>query len=283
MTSQRAYGATEGNTESVDDHREATTLNEHDALLPKRQAKGFSWRKYLNANVSRDRADLVLLFTYITTGLLDSTATAVWGSFVSMQTGNTVYVGLGLSSPTASTRWIKSGTSILCFCFGSFCFARYHRAFSARRRWVLISSVLIQVLCVVAAALTVTLMPKTKPNDGHDAHWHVLLPLGLVAFQSSGQAVGSRALQYSSLTSVVLTSIYCDLFMDAKLFASLTENVERNRRAAAPLLLLLGAIIGGMWAKTDVGITGALWMAALLKLVVAIAWVFWPAEKESED
>lgn len=44
-------------------------------------------KKHHKANVSKDWADLVLLFCYIITGLLDSSATFIWGSFVSMQTG----------------------------------------------------------------------------------------------------------------------------------------------------------------------------------------------------
>lgn len=259
-------------------------VTEHDALLPKKNdSKGTDLRKHLGVNVNRKRADLVLLFSYITTGLLDSAATAVWGSFVSMQTGNTVYVGLGLSSPWESTRWIKSGTSILAFCAGSFVFARYHRRFSMRRRWVLIVSVLAQLLCIIGAALIVTLTTRDVIGGGHDKHWHVLLPLGLVAFQSAGQAVISRALNYSALTSVVLTSIYCDLFMDAKLFASFTDNADRNRRVAAPLLLLIGAIFGGVWAHTEIGIIGALWTAAVLKFVVMVAWFLWAAEEEGQS
>jgi len=258
--------------------------NEQDALLPKKNDSKNDFRKYFGVNVHRTRADIVLLFSYITTGLLDSAATAEFGSFVSMQTGNTVYVGLGLANPRGSTRWIKSGTSILSFCLGSFLFARYHRRFSVRRRWVLISSTIIQLLCVIGAALVVTLAASTDGEGGnHDKHWHVLLPLALVAFQSAGQAVVSRALNYNALTSVVLTSIYCDLFMDAKLFAGLTENPDRNRRVAAPLLLLVGAIMGGAWASTEIGITGALWTAAVLKLAVVATWSFWPADDEAQN
>lgn len=39
------------------------------------------------ADVSRGWADLVLLVCYVITGLLDSSAISIWGSFVSMQTG----------------------------------------------------------------------------------------------------------------------------------------------------------------------------------------------------
>jgi hypothetical protein len=44
-------------------------------------------RKHMSADVSKNWADLVLLFCYIITGLLDSSAVFIWGSFVSMQTG----------------------------------------------------------------------------------------------------------------------------------------------------------------------------------------------------
>jgi hypothetical protein len=44
-------------------------------------------RKHMAADVTKNWADLVLLFCYIITGLLDSSAVFIWGSFVSMQTG----------------------------------------------------------------------------------------------------------------------------------------------------------------------------------------------------
>lgn len=105
------------------------------------------------------------------------------------------------------------------------------------------------------------------------------LSIALIAFQSAGQAVASRALQYSGLTSVVLTSNYCDLFSDPRLFKlGLTDNPERNRRTAAPILLLGGTMIGGVWAHSSVGLTGALWTAVGLKAVVVVAWFVWAPE-----
>lgn len=277
MGDNRSYGTTNTNANGAGSSYAA----EDDALLPK-HTRSQGLRHYLGNDVSRKRADIVLLFSYITTGLLDSTAIAVWGSFVSMQTGNTIYLGLGLSNPGGGTRWIRSGLSVLSFCIGSFCFARYHRWYSPRRRWIMVSSVFFQMICIFVAAMIVTLTAKTEIPP-QELHWSVLVPIVLVAFQSAGQAVISRALQYASLTSVVLTSIYCDLFSDAKLFAGLTENVERNRRAAAPLLLLVGAVVGGIWSETQIGITGALWTAVALKLIVVVTWILWPAEKEGEN
>ncbi|KAM0426444.1 hypothetical protein ACHAPT_008135 [Fusarium lateritium] len=232
-------------------------------------------RRRMVANVSRDWADIVLLSCYVITGMLDGVSISTWGAFVSMQTGNTVYVGLG---PTAGTdRWKKSGTSILSFCAGSFFFSRLHRRFSPspKSRYILCTSFIIQAASIMAAASII----KWGPQGGAEgAPWHVLTPIAIVAFQSCGQAITSRALQHNALTSVVLTSIYCDLFTDAQLFQSILANAERNRRVAAPTLLLTGALLGGLLANSSVGAAGALWVAAGLKLVVALAWGFWPAE-----
>ncbi|KAK2599942.1 hypothetical protein QQS21_005326 [Conoideocrella luteorostrata] len=239
-------------------------------------------RKQMTAEVSRSYADLVLLLCYVVTGLLDSASTQVWGAFVSMQTGNTVYVGLGIASifyPPTTPRLYKSGISLLSFCVGSFFFARFHRYFSPKRRWVLCASFSAQALFTIAAAIIVTVKPAPKDNGAVD--WTVLLPLALVAFQSCGQAVTSRALKYNALTSVVLTSIYCDLFSDQDLFKF--ENVERNRRAAAPALLLLGAVAGGLFSHSSLGIQGALWTAAVLKSLMVVIWIFWPAEEDVDS
>ncbi|KAI5464395.1 hypothetical protein BGZ63DRAFT_421438 [Mariannaea sp. PMI_226] len=235
------------------------------------------WRRKMVVDVRRDWADVVLLACYVITGILDSASISTWGAFVSMQTGNTVYLGLG---PTAGTnRWKKSGISILCFCVGSFFFSRLHRVFSPspKRRWVLCLSFLIQMIFIVVAASILTWGP-TGSTGPDDVPWYVIVPIGLIAFQSCGQAVASRALKYNALTSVVLTSIYCDLFSDAELFESIFVNVERNQRIAAPSLLLVGALLGGFIAKSALGAAGALWVAAALKFVIITSWFLWPAD-----
>ncbi|KAL5115813.1 hypothetical protein ACEQ8H_006308 [Pleosporales sp. CAS-2024a] len=234
--------------------------------------------KHMARDVTPNWADVVLLLCYLITGLLDSAAVFIWGSFVSMQTGNTVYLGLGVVAPREGIRWVKAGTSIASFCLGSFAFARLHGYFSPRKRWVLVASYAFQLLCVVVAAVIVQCHGHKSAAAG--LAWHVLVPIAVVAFQASGQAVTSRALQYAGLTSLVLTTNYCDLFSDPNLFAR--SNVERNRRLAAPALLLLGACLGRLWAYTDIGLAGALWTAVGLKALAVVAWLFWKAEAEAE-
>ncbi|KAF2471203.1 uncharacterized protein BDR25DRAFT_223303 [Lindgomyces ingoldianus] len=233
-------------------------------------------RKHMTVNISKSWADCILLFGYVITGLLDSSAVFIWGAFVSMQTGNTVYLGLGLVEPAAGIRWIKSLVSITFFCLGSFFFSRFHRFFSPRQRWVLVASYSIQLLLIVLAAVIASI----GNGLSNGLHWQVLVPLASVAFQASGQAVTSRVLQYGGLTSVVLTSNCCDLFSDPNLVAA--SNVERNRRAAAPILLLLGAIFGGLFAHSSVGLAGALWTAVVLKTSIIISWLLWATEPEED-
>ncbi|KAI9926306.1 hypothetical protein ASPWEDRAFT_45632 [Aspergillus wentii DTO 134E9] len=226
---------------------------------------------HLTSEIDPRWGDLLLLFCYIITGLLDSSAVSIWGSFVSMQTGNTVYLGLGLAG-LDSGRWIKSLISIGSFCIGSFCFATFHRFFPPRQRWVLSFSFLTQMTCIAVAAIIVTMHPSTKD----ELSWKVAVPLSLVAFQSSGQAVTSRVLDFTSLTSVVLTSIYCDLFSNLHLPVSSTlRNSDEWRRLGAIACFLTGTLIGGIWAKSDAGLVGALWTAVVFKGLIAAVWLGW--------
>ena len=45
------------------------------------------FHKHMTVNINKKWGDFALLGLYIITGLLDSSAVFIWGSFVSMQTG----------------------------------------------------------------------------------------------------------------------------------------------------------------------------------------------------
>ncbi|OKL56826.1 hypothetical protein UA08_07719 [Talaromyces atroroseus] len=198
--------------------------------------------------------DLIMLYCYLITGFLDSSSTLIWGSFVSMQTGNTVYLGLGLAGVSGSgDRAIKSGASIASFCIGSMFFGAFYRLFPGLRRWVLCVSFTIQMLLMVCAAVIVT---TERPSRESELTWRVIVPVILVAFQSSGQAVTSHVMGLGGLSSVVLTNTYCDLFSHVEIFSPVTlmKSLPQRRRFFAVVLLLLGTILGGIWARSSVGI-----------------------------
>jgi hypothetical protein len=175
---------------------------------------------------------------------------------------------------------------------------------SPLRRWVLIASFTIQTLLIGITALLVTLKlisNQTASNrdvsSGVARHaqqlqstsqdtiiWVDLAPLALLAFQSAGQLVASRVLKYNELPTVVLTSLLADLMSDSHLLtAGLFEDPKRNRRAVAVVMLVAGAISGGVFTKGWVGLSGALWIAAAIKALMVVAWVLWLPAPEVRD
>jgi Protein of unknown function (DUF1275) len=195
--------------------------------------------------------------------------------------GNTVYVGLGISGQPLSQpyRWAKSGTAILSFCFGTYVFSRLARLLGPLRRSTMCSSFLFQAsLCFISGVLVVSDVVPDDAGNRLPGNCIVLLPLGLLSFQSAGQIVASRMLAYNELPTVVLTSTYCDLMLDPALFtASMKETSKRNRRFVSAIALLLGAALGGILTRGG-SIADALWIAGIVKVIMAVIWIFWRGE-----
>ena len=129
-----------------------------------------------------------------------------------------------------------------------------------------------------SADLPLAERPPASPADESDLR--ILLPLSLLAFQFGGQIVASRSLGFNEVPTNVLTSVYCDLLSDPKLFAPVlpfTTNPKRNRRLAAVVLLVAGAIAGGWLQRSRAGMVVALWIAGGLKIGMAAAWLGWRA------
>lgn len=220
-------------------------------------------------------------------------------------------------------KWIRAGISVGSFCLGSWGFARFHWFFGARKkknkngkgekdeipktRWLILCSIFFQMgLLGIAAVVipstsssssssssTTTNIQGNRQQQHHqqqnlplDLKFPVILALILISLQSSGQAYLSRIFGYNSLTSVVLTSIYLDLFSDPHLFSHHREgNGERFRRIAAVVCLLAGAMLGGCMVNFGLwgGLKGALWVAVGLKGVVGLGCWFWRGERVVEE
>ena len=148
-----------------------------------------------------------------------------------------------------------------------------------RRRTVALSFLIQAALTFASAALVQTGVVPEGAGDLVPENLIVMVPLALLALQSAGQIVMSRVLGIGEVTTVVLTSAYCDLFFDQKvLSAPLTENVKRNRRVASVVLLFLGAISGGFLTR-DGEIALALWIAGGIKIGIAVLWLFWKSKE----
>ncbi len=83
----------------------------------------------------------------------------------------------------------------------------------------------------------------------------------------------SRILGFNEVPTTVLTSVYCDIASDPKILAK--SNVKRNRRVAAVICILVGGIAGGWISRSSAGMSVSLWIAAALKLAIALSWSLW--------
>lgn len=220
-------------------------------------------------------------------GLVDSTIYNAYGTFVSMQTGNTIFVGLGPSTSSTTSKpygWAKSLTSIACFCLGCFFFSRLSRYSGPLRRATLVTSFALQsvIVFIVAAIIQAGVVNGALDtiNTHTDIMWKDEIPISLLSFQAAGQIIGSRALGVSEIPSVVLTSMLCDIASDPDIAAPLKSNVKRNRRALAFTCILVGAIVGGYIGEATGRMQFDLWIAGGIKVLITIAWFFIPAQSE---
>lgn len=173
-------------------------------------------------------------------------------------------------------RWAKSLTSITCFMLGALFFSRLMRWLTPLRRSTVVLSFLLQAgLTYISAGLVQSAVIPPDAGSLLPEDCIVLVPLALLAVQSAGQIVLSRLLGYGEVTTLVLTSAYCDFIVDEHVFtAPLRAGVKRNRRVAAVVMLLCGAVAGGFLTRNG-DIALALWVAGSIKLLIAVVWMFW--------
>ncbi|KAJ6116067.1 hypothetical protein N7523_006484 [Penicillium sp. IBT 18751x] len=243
---------------------EKTTQPDLEARSPPEKPQSTLTRGWMQ-NVDTTNADLVCLLLCFLTGLCDSSAYNAWSCFLGMQTGNTIFLGLGASNQPSSKPWgwLKSLISITFFFTGAMIFS------TIMRRTILI--------IIAVALIQADLIPHTSKDASLDGGplFLELIPIALLAFQSAGAMTCSRSLGFNEIPTVVLTSVYFDIASDPKITDKPTTNVKRNRRIGGVVSLLVGAIAGGWLSRSSGGMMSALWMAAGLKFVAACGWLFW--------
>lgn len=257
------------------------------------------WLHELTREIDPKYSDVPIIFCCMVSGLCDSVSFNAGSVFVSMQTGNTVFMALGAAflPENEPYLWLRALVSIASFWLGCFMFALLRYA-GPRRKLSLAVSFLIQAILVfICAALA---QSKAVPAFGttqlgrsddsarrreRESNDIILLPLAFLAFHFGGQIVASRVLQFNEVPTTVLTSLYCDFFSDPKLLAPISANPKRNRRFAAIVFHVAGVIISGWLQRTRGGMAAVLWLTAGLKMIISIAWLCWKpkAEKPTED
>ncbi|KAJ5988101.1 hypothetical protein N7481_003311 [Penicillium waksmanii] len=242
--------------------------------------------QYLLTELNPRHADIILIICGFVGGLVDGLSFNAWGSFSSMQTGNTVFIALGVSGQPEypAYLWAKSLIALTVFLLGNIFFIHLSRALTPLRRSTLILSFGLQTAClIVAAAVVQAGIVNPKPeNPRAPIQWMQILPITLLAFQAAGQIVASRLLAFDEIPTVVLTTLLCDLLVDTKLYTRpWSANPKRNRRIAAFLALFIGAMTAGGLAKTT-SMASSLWLAVGLKGTITLSWFVWRGTSDSK-
>ncbi|KUI68963.1 hypothetical protein VM1G_03742 [Cytospora mali] len=171
---------------------------------------GGQFRKRWTTPVDLSRANFPLLGCCLVTGLLDTTMFQAYGTFVSMQTGNTIFLGLGASNQNNHAfDWARSLCSIGCFSLGAFFFSRLHRYLRPQptQRGTLAASFFLQTICIgIAAALIQAGVIADRKNYATN-DWTEMAGIAFLSFQAAGQIVSSRVLGVNELPTVVITSL----------------------------------------------------------------------------
>lgn len=253
-------------------------------------------RAHLARPVDLARGDIPVVLCCVASGLCDASAFAAWGCFVSMQTGNSVFLCLGASRLPAGGEpygWAKSLISIAAFVAGSLCWAQATRRAGPTRRATLAGSFAVQVAftAVAAALVQAGVVPSSTTNSSSSSSGGAAtardsqeflerVPVALLAFQSAGQLTTAQLVGVGEVPTVVLTSVYHGLASDAGFF--LRSNVHRDRRIAGVVAFFAGAISGGWLERSRGGIAAALWISAAVKLGITVSWLFWKAGKTGD-
>ncbi|TKA67560.1 hypothetical protein B0A55_09176 [Friedmanniomyces simplex] len=273
----------------------STTSGDDPEKHPLPQRTPFWSRRSLFGPVTKDHGDWPLLACCLVTGMVDAASFKNWGMFVGMQTGNTVILGLSTAGVPANPHaWLTTLVSIIAFLLGAFLTFRISKIISPEgptrnRLWATFLFLAQALLILLSAALATprNLIPQEPgnttrfalPNPAviHDIRIVALIPP--LAFQSGIQIATSRLLGFNELPVNVITSTYCDIMGDFKLLA--TNNVRRNRRVGAVVLLLVGSIVSGWMLRSRGGLMSVLWVSGGIKLGTAGAYFsLVPAVKE---
>ncbi|KAJ5045247.1 hypothetical protein NUH16_002059 [Penicillium rubens] len=237
--------------------------------------------RHFRADIDTKHTDIPLIICGFVGGLVDGLSFNAWGSFSSMQTGNTIFLALGASGQPATPAylWAKSLIALTVFIASNIIFIHMHRFLTPRRRSTMIISFGIQTVALLATAILIQLEVITpKPEDPRaPIEWLQIVAISLLAFQAGGQICASRVLAMDEIPTVVVTAMLSDLLVDPKLTARF--NPKRNRRVGAFLALFLGAMTAAGLTKTT-SMASSIWLAMGLKLMITLGWFVWQRREE---
>ncbi|RFU40582.1 DUF1275 domain-containing protein [Actinomadura logoneensis] len=203
----------------------------------------------------RGPLSLLLVGLTVVTGLVDSVCYLALGKvFVANMTGNVIFLGLGLAGSAAGSV-PRSLLAIASFGVGATTAGRFGPARSSHRGVVLAVAAVCEAVLTAVVAVFMTVQPV--PGEGPRPVLIVLLGLAM----GIQNAVVLRVKAIDLKTTVVTGTL-------TSLFAEVLNPRRRGRRTTSVLVLLLGALLGGLLLQ-HVSPAAPLWTAAALMLLCA--------------
>lgn len=207
-----------------------------------------------------------LLLLSFATGIQDAAAWPDYSCFASNQTGNTLFLAIGIAGLTNNAYSFPNiGVSLAMFVAGGLVLGQIGNYVGVRRRlWILISNI-IQTSLVFAAVCIQYSLPIQR--DGPAA----MAVIALLAFSAGGQVAMSRSLKITEITTAMATAAFVDLVVDPGLMK--LRNRLRNRRFLFIIMLSAGCFVGA-FAQREVSSTLPLLLCAIGKAVVTLGFLF---------
>lgn len=139
---------------------------------------------------------------------------------------------------------------------------------------------MIQAFFTMAAAIAIwqSGQGSIAPNRTSPA-WSNTVSFVCLGFMSASmglQGIMGKRINSQFATTVVLTSVWCELMADSKLL-SLKRATSRDHKILAISALFLGAFVSRA-ILAEIGSAGALGVATAIRVLLAFGWLFVPSK-----
>ncbi|KAH9077920.1 hypothetical protein EDB83DRAFT_2346989 [Lactarius deliciosus] len=247
-------------------------------------------REFLMTEVDPDRSTIPLAAYCFMTGWIDVvsfSAVFVWCAF---QTGNTLQLAIALArlfyGPVGQRDTSfhladkQALTSVTTFVFGAFIGRIGDRMGAKTRIWLFLGTIF-QSLLTMGAAIALWQSHQGSVASGRDVpSWtnaSTYASLGLMSMSMGLQGIMGKRVNTQFATTIVLTTVWCELMADPKLFV-LRPVTTRDHK----ILGIAALFVGGFCSRAilqAIGSPASLGIAAGLRVLIALSWFFVQAKR----
>jgi uncharacterized membrane protein YoaK (UPF0700 family) len=245
--------------------------------------------EFMMEEIDGDQSTWQLTAFCFMTGWIDAvsfSAVFVWCAF---QTGNTLQLSLALARlfqpGTNDTSFHEPDkqalTSLLTFLFGAFVGRIGDRMGARTRKWLFYGTFL-QALLTMGAAIAVWQSHQLSVAvDRGTPAWtnaRTFAALGLMSMSMGLQGIMGKRVNSQFATTIVLTTVWCELVADPKLFNFRHMVKTRDHKVLGIFALFIGGFTSRAILQT-IGAESSLGIACGIRVLMAISWLFVPAKK----